>query len=571
MLSADPAAVRYCAGVAPQVPGDDDTDGWLQRVGAGTPTGRALRVVDWAATPLGPPSSWPVELRTVVQMCLSTQFPVLVTWGPDLRMIYNDGYRDMIGDKHPGALGAPLAEVWAELWDVVGPMFDGVMRTGQPTGAEHQLFAMERHGFLEDTYFTFSYSPLFDGDGNVRGVIDLSTESTAQVLAQRRLSCLTDLSGALFDAIRVTDVCVVATKVLSQWPDDVVEADVFLLVGDELVLISSTREVEVAAIEPEVLQAVIADGTARRFGEFVDRPGMPVEAVAVPLAGDRQGPAGVLVVEPSATLPYSQEYARFVDALASTIGSALESSYRRAVEVGEQRRISDTLQAAMLRPASDHPTVAARYRPAALNLAVGGDWYDVIDLDEHRRAMVVGDCVGHGLDAATTMAQLRSAARALMLEGHEPSAALEHLDVFASSTPGAFATSVVCAVIDRERGTVTYSRAGHPPPLIVDRDAVTWLDDACGPPLQVQQRAPRQQAVIEYQDGALLMLYTDGLIERRGEDILIGMERLEETACRWAERGADVHHVADGVLRELLPGQRGDDVVLILKRLVIDR
>lgn len=530
-----------------------------------------MRAVDWAATPIGDPATWPAELRTIVRLCLTSRFPILVVWGPDLRMIYNDGYRDVIGEKHPAALGAPMAEVWRELWDVVGPMVDDVLRTGAPVWAEHHRFDMDRHGFPEETYFTFSYSPLHDARGEVCGMIDVSAETTPQVVAQRRLSCLSDLGTGVFDAARVTDVCVRATQVLSQWSDDIAEADVFLLVGDELVLISSTRQVERAPVEADVLAEVVADGTPRRFGERGGPHHQPIDGIAVPLSAGPGGPAGLLYVEPSSRLPFTHEYARFVDAIASTIGSALESSYRRAVEVGEQRRISDALQHAMLRPASDHPTVAARYRPAALNLAVGGDWYDVIDLDEHRRAMVVGDCVGHGLEAATTMAQLRSAARTLLLEGHPPAVVLAQLDVFAGSTPGAFATSVVCVVVDRLHATVTYARAGHPPPLIVDGAGITWLDHAGDPPLQVRLNRPRQEAVVDYRDGALLLLYTDGLIERRGEDLGVGLDRLGDASQRCFDRGAGVRDVSDELLRVLLPRQRTDDVVLIVKRLVVDR
>jgi len=118
----------------------------------------------------------------------------------------------------------------------------------------------------------------------------------------------------------------------------------------------------------------------------------------------------------------------------------------------------------MLKPVSDLPTVAARYLPAVGRLAVGGDWYDVISIGNRQRGLIVGDCVGHGLEAATVMAQLRSAARAMILEGRDPAAVLEGLDTFASSIEGAACATVVCAVFDRNKRTLTYARAGHPPP-----------------------------------------------------------------------------------------------------------
>src|SRR5690606_34542236 len=104
----------------------------------------------------------------------------------------------------------------------------------------------------------------------------------------------------------------------------------------------------------------------------------------------------VLVATLSPRRPFDAEYRSFIDLVAATIGAALDSAYRRSVAVDEYRAISETLQQAMLRPSSDLPTVAARYLPAVGGLSVGGDWYDVIDIDDHRRAIVVGDCVGHG-------------------------------------------------------------------------------------------------------------------------------------------------------------------------------
>jgi Stage II sporulation protein E (SpoIIE) len=329
-----------------------------------------------------------------------------------------------------------MADVWAEIWDVIGPLADHVMRTGEPTWSEHQQLLMNRRGFVEETYFTFSYSPAIDADGVAAGLVDVATETTAQVVAQRRLTELASLGTVTFSAPRVTDVCVAATAELDRWGDDIVHADVFLRVDDLPVLISSTRPIDPAPVETSLLrEAVIARERRRVKGDDT----LSAAPMALPLAAEGDGPDGVIYVEPCSTLPASVEHDAFLVEGAATISHALEAAHARAVELGEQQRINETLQQAMLQPASDHPTVAARYRPAALNLAVGGDWYDVIDLDEHRRAMVVGDCVGHDLGAATAMGQLRSATRALLLEGHDPATVLERLDVFATSITGAYA------------------------------------------------------------------------------------------------------------------------------------
>ena len=247
------------------------------------------------------------------------------------------------------------------------------------------------------------------------------------------------------------------------------------------------------------------------------------------------------------------------------VTSALDGAYRRTVEIGEYRRISDTLQAALLKPVSDLPTVAARYLPAVGRLAVGGDWYDVIDMGNAQRGLIVGDCVGHGLEAATVMAQLRSAARAMILEGRDPAAVLDGLDTFASSIEGAACASVVCAVFDRNKRTLTYARAGHPPPLIVNAAGVTWLDDAGGPLLSIDTGRPRATAVVNVDDADVLVLYSDGLIERRGESLDIGLDRLAVAATELY--GDTVHRIAEGLIRLLSPETTRDDVVIVVKQL----
>ena len=264
--------------------------------------------------------------------------------------------------------------------------------------------------------------------------------------------------------------------------------------------------------------------------------------------------------------PFDAVYREFVVLVAQVIGSALDTAYRRSVELGEHRHISETLQAAMLQPASDLPTVAARYLPAEGNLAVGGDWYDVIDLGDERRAIVVGDCVGHGLEAATNMAQLRSASRAMLIDGQDPASALASLDSFSATVDGARYATAVCAVIDRRANTISYSRAGHPPPLVVSGGRATWLDGAGGVPLGVQPDEVRVTDTVQLEPDSTLVFYTDGLIERRGEPIDAGMERLAAEVVRLGD-DASVQWIADSLLRHLLPGDVRDDVVVVVKRL----
>ena len=539
---------------------DDD---WLSTVAGRTELGRAVQDLDWSSTPLGPPSDWSEGLRTAVSICLTTKFPALIVWGPEMIKIYNDGYRAMLGsEKHPSALGSPAHRVWPEVWDEIGPRFDSVMRTGEPSWDEDLPLLIDRNGFLEECFFTFSYSPLFDR-ASIGGVLDLAVETTDKVVAHRRLECLTSLNTSLADATQVTDACVAAVTALGSHSSEVQAVDLFLCVEQDIVLMASNRRGEVSLRDAVDLDTVVGGEMVTLGGDGID--GHPVDLVAAPLGGSFGGISGALVVSTNPRRPFSDDHRRFVRAMAESLTSALDGAYRRTVEVGEYRHISDTLQAAMLPPSSDLPTVAARYLPAAGALAVGGDWYDVIELDDHRRAVVVGDCVGHGLAAATVMAQLRSATRAMLLEGRGPAEVLEGLDAFAQQLDGALGATVACAVYDRSSRRMTYARAGHPPPLISGASGARWLDAHGGPPLAAVRGAVRTEAVEDVDDGELLVMYSDGLIERRREILDLGMERLVDSVATLGDLA--VQAIADGLLRDLEPENTRDDVVLVVKRL----
>lgn len=149
--------------------------------------GKLIRSKDWSSSGLGTPDTWPQSLRTVVSILLNSQFPMFVWWGKDLITIYNDAYRQVAGEKHPAALGEPGPKVWAEIWDVVGPLAENVMLEGISNWAEDQILYINRKGFIEETYFTFSYSPILDESGKVGGVFCACTETTEKVLAARKI------------------------------------------------------------------------------------------------------------------------------------------------------------------------------------------------------------------------------------------------------------------------------------------------------------------------------------------------------------------------------------------------
>ncbi|WP_426197274.1 ATP-binding protein [Massilia sp. DWR3-1-1] len=182
-------------------PTNDDLS-WLS---GGGEMGTLIRAIDWSATALGPPQGWPQSLRTSVSLCLSSTFPILVAWGPDDIQIYNDAYRPICGGLHPRSMGAPFKEIWASALPVVGDAFDSAHQ-GQGAYIRDQRMFLDRHGYLEEAFMTFSFSPIRDESGAVGGIFHPITETTSSVLNARRSQCLRDLNGAIADARVIDDV-----------------------------------------------------------------------------------------------------------------------------------------------------------------------------------------------------------------------------------------------------------------------------------------------------------------------------------------------------------------------------
>lgn len=235
-----------------------------------------------------------------------------------------------------------------------------------------------------------------------------------------------------------------------------------------------------------------------------------------------------------------------------------------------ERRVAVALQEAMLHSPdlAWHPNIAVRYLPATGSLNVCGDWYDAVDLPADRFTVAVGDVVGHGLAAATVMGRLRSALSAATRTVHGPAQALEVLGLYARSVEGALAATAVQVLVDCHSHLLIYSSAGHPPPVLLHPDGTCeLLDQATDPPLGARpEHVPRPQANTAYSPGDTLILYTDGLIERRGEDIDTGLTRLTSTLATCTEFSAE--HLADALLARLdVASGADDDIAIVVVRL----
>jgi len=252
-------------------------------------------------------------------------------------------------------------------------------------------------------------------------------------------------------------------------------------------------------------------------------------------------------------------------AVAEQCASALD----RARLYRAEQDIASTLQLSLLPaavPRLERLALAAEYLPGAAGTSAGGDWYDVVELGRSRVAIAVGDVVGQGPAAAAVMGQLRSALSAALLQGNPPAEALELLDRFAARLPGALASTAACLVLDWAAGTVRWARAGHPPPLLVTDGSATFLEDGGGAVLGAPGRRPYAEGSATIKPGTTLLLYTDGLVERRGEALDTGLRRVAEAAARLG--GAEPRRLTRALLTEVLDESAlPDDVAVIAARL----
>lgn len=260
--------------------------------------------------------------------------------------------------------------------------------------------------------------------------------------------------------------------------------------------------------------------------------------------------------------PLTAELHASLSALSAVVGQALE----RARRFDAERHVAQALQQVLL-PATlpDLPTMSltARYLAAESTLAVGGDWYECFELSEGRLIIALGDVVGRGLEAAATVGQLRAAVAALAATVDSPAALLDRLDGFVRHFPGAVCTTVVCVELTLETGAFRYACAGHPPPLLVRPDGTTTLlDGGRSTPIGISAGA-RPFAEHRLEAGERLLLYTDGLVERRGERIDCGFDRLQRAASTLAPRRDDGPFL-DEVIAATVPEASSDDVCLLL-------
>lgn len=294
---------------------------------------------DWSRTALGPMAEWPRSLKTMLNVCLHSRFQLAIYWGPDLIFLYNDSEREVIGSLHPHALGRPASEILVDMWDTIEPMLHRVLETGEATWSVDRPLELDRYGFLEKAYFTWSYSPIPNDVGGIGGVLLVTQETTERVLAERRLRTLKEMAetGA---AESVEHACVTVMRILGGNSEDVPFALLyvpdatgsFTLVSSSGVSATPTGEqfpFERASREREIVQI---DNLVRYFGDGIAR-GLTKTAIILPIRDSGlESLAGFLVVGVTDHLRFDTAYRNFFDLVGSQVGTLMASARAREQE-----------------------------------------------------------------------------------------------------------------------------------------------------------------------------------------------------------------------------------------------
>ncbi|HEY9700716.1 MAG TPA: ATP-binding protein [Trichocoleus sp.] len=322
--------------------------------------GERMRQMDWTQTSLGLPEKWQQSLKTAVRIILTSRQPMFVWWGEDLINLYNDAYKAIVGGKHPEVLGQPASVVWREIWDQVGPRAESVIFKNEGTYDEALLLIMERNGYPEETYYTFSYSPIPDDHGGIGGIICANTDDTQRIIGERQLALLRDLAAQTADARTFDEACRLSINCLKTNLYDLPFAMIYLVEPDQRqVFLAGTSGID--RHHPAVLETVDLDSKAIwSFAEVIRKqkpiisdleslfPDLPTgawnrpphQAVAVPIAASGQtGKSGILLAGLNPFRLFDDNYQGFMDLVAAQISASIANA--QAYE--EERKRAETL------------------------------------------------------------------------------------------------------------------------------------------------------------------------------------------------------------------------------------
>ncbi len=312
-----------------------------------------IRQFNWNESLLGAVEGWKQSLRSALGICLNSNFPIAIYWGEALILLYNDAWSSIPGDKHPWALGRPAKEVWPEIWNDIEPQFAKAF-AGEAGGSKDAMLPMQRHGYTEECYFDFTFTPVFGEDGKVDGIFNAVIETTFRVIHERRAALLQMLAGKTSSRSNPEEVFKQVNSILKRNPADVPFCFIYTVTEkdqDPLLVASTSPDTQLKNLP---YTGLIKEGQSihiRDLSKYMDKvpvahwPEQPTEGLFIPLKGNQGEVTGFLFAGLSARREYDRNYQLFVESLASTISSALNTIQ----SLEEERNRAKTINAARLR------------------------------------------------------------------------------------------------------------------------------------------------------------------------------------------------------------------------------
>jgi serine phosphatase RsbU (regulator of sigma subunit)/anti-sigma regulatory factor (Ser/Thr protein kinase) len=552
-----------------------------------------VRVHAWENTLLGARESWDPVVRATVEVLLGSPVPMALAYGDTHVLIYNDAYAEVLGTRHPGALGRPAPEVFGDLWQApgLGNVIAEVYRSGQPFLEAETQVAVDRGGagHVEQASFTRGHSVVRDRHGTVVGVLTVAAETTQ---VTRRLQSLGDLTSRLAAALTIDDVArVVLAYAMTSFD---VDHCVFAVDdGPEFRYVRRIRgEMMDEADErlPPLWKRIATDSgspmvAAAETGHPSFQPdGTPLAAVATDRHERRiralaAMPLRTQSLRGAVTMGYRSAHTwlpaerALLYAAAELVAQAAERARRFEAQHGTAQLLQRSMLPEHL-PELDRFRIAARYDVGVDGNAAGGDFYDAFELSDGRLAMVLGDVAGHDVRAAAVMGQVRAALRALALTDPAPQTVLAGLDrlvgsLGAESRNEEIFVTVVYGVLDPADGSITLASAGHPPPVL--RRAANG-EPASAELVAVPPGAPLglggswRTAALQLEPGDSILMFSDGVVERRDRPLSDGLDDL--VAATAAATSGDPRNLC-ALATAAVSGSTDDDVcVLAVERAV---
>jgi len=538
----------------------------------------------WESTEFGAMSGWDPVVRATVDLVLGSPVPMAFVWGDDYLLIYNDAYAELLGPVHPKAIGRPATKVFGEVWDApgFGNVVEDVYATGQPY--------LEAETQVGPAFFTRGHSVVRDRHGAIAGVLTVAAETTQ---VTRRLQSLSELTAQLAGALTIDDVArVVLAYAMASFD---VDHCVFAVddggawryvrrIRGEMLDETDERLPPLWKRIPSESQGplVVAAQTGRP--SFVP-DGSPLAHVAVDRHERRIRALAALPLRTpllvgSLTLGYrtAHTWLPAERALLTAAAELVAQAAERARRFEAQHGTAQLLQRSMLPehlPELDRFRLAARYDVGVDGNAAGGDFYDAFELSGGRLAMVLGDVAGHDVRAAAVMGQVRAALRALALTDPAPQTVLAGLDrlvgsLGAESRNEEIFVTVVYGVLDPADGTIVLASAGHPAPVL--RHPGVEGGPATAELVTVQPGAPLglggkwQTTTVRLEPGDSILLFSDGVVERRDRPLSAGLDALVAAAA--AASSGDPRNLCS-LATSAVAGSTDDDVaVLAVERAV---